>query len=398
MPEGHLNGHVFDLVTAILRGHEVPYKGLIIRAVPVHLAGLHVFELGMVDQLLANHLSSDKEDSHDLKVWLLAEHADLSERVLFEAFEPLNETFEQVGEFVLDLTLVTKFLVVEPPDGEALLVHLFHPFYVTFTLLVRVVHEEGLEVVNIKCRGWQLIKWVLGLLFLGIGLRLRLDLSSRFSSLLLNLRLLLNGELGRLQRLLARLNVAEGADEGRQARHSVEPSSNIGHTLLEASIEAGLVWAREQTGKVDVCQSASVTHKPGLPCRQSSIDRSELLLEALDGIIEFVSEWLRDTEGGVGDHRHVWLHLGEGVVDHLLDLGLLEGTAAEEMVTLGTRPSDVLADCNGLANGDIADFEQRKLSGDVLLFVVFGGHDGLINHDDIEGDAREGRCRDAHLC
>jgi hypothetical protein len=65
---------------------------------------------------LADFVTTDQEDTLDLKARLFTEHANLSEGVLSESFESLNETLEKVLEHILNLTFLTDLLVVKEPE------------------------------------------------------------------------------------------------------------------------------------------------------------------------------------------------------------------------------------------------------------------------------------------
>lgn len=163
-----------DLTFTGLGGEEISDKNEILGFTQVELAGLHVLELGMVDELLSDDLTSDKEDTLDLKTGLFTEHANLTERVLLEALKSGDETLKEVLEHVLNGSFLADLLVVEVPEGPSFAVNLGHHAFVTFGLLVGDIDEVGLEVVDIEVGGWELIKWVHDfLLLLCAGSRLR---------------------------------------------------------------------------------------------------------------------------------------------------------------------------------------------------------------------------------
>ena len=82
MPLGHLDLLAVAL-TLILRA-EVHFNLLSVSSIfNVELAGLHVLELWVVLKLLnIDGVTTDEKYTLDLKVWLFAEHAEFSERVL----------------------------------------------------------------------------------------------------------------------------------------------------------------------------------------------------------------------------------------------------------------------------------------------------------------------------
>ena len=91
MPHRDLNFHAITVGIAIL-GAEVSFDlGDIGSVIQVHLASLHVLELWMVDQLLADNLTTNEEDSLNFEARLITKHANFAEGVLSEAFESLDE-------------------------------------------------------------------------------------------------------------------------------------------------------------------------------------------------------------------------------------------------------------------------------------------------------------------
>ena len=180
-------------LTGIFGSHKLLYDCQVSLAVPVHLAGLHVLKLGVIDQLLGDTLASDKHDTHKLKVWLVSEHKELAKRVLSEVFESLNEALKKILEHIANLTLFANLLIVEEPESVTFFVNLFHELGVTYTLLVGTVDEESFEVEKIERRRGQCIKWVLRFFLLFNWLRL--SLTDRLS-FLLDFGFLLSGQLG----------------------------------------------------------------------------------------------------------------------------------------------------------------------------------------------------------
>ena len=180
-------------LTGIFGSHKLLYDCQVSLAVPVHLAGLHVLKLGVIDQLLGDTLASDKHDTHKLEIWLVSEHEELAERVLSEVFESLDETFKEVLEHVANLTLFAHLFIVEEPKSVAFFVNLSHELVETHTLLVGTVDEESFEVEKIERRRGQCIKWVLRFFLLFNWLRL--SLTDRLS-VLLDFGFLLSGQRG----------------------------------------------------------------------------------------------------------------------------------------------------------------------------------------------------------
>ena len=243
VPGGDLDGHT--LAGAASRGsEEVSSNGNVLLLGHVELAWLHVLELRVVNALLWDDLSTDEEHAHDLEIGHLVEHAELAESVLSEVIETLEETFKKVLELIVDGTFLAELLVVEEPEGVSFEVDLLHELVPTFASLVGHIHVVSLEVEEIEGGGGQGIKRVLRRLWLiASGSRLRLlllCLCLLCLLFLLSLWLLSHGKLGWLQHLLAWLDVAKGANEWWQARHSAEPARDVGDALQVVGIKAGL--------------------------------------------------------------------------------------------------------------------------------------------------------------
>ena len=124
MPGRDLNLHAIAVCITVPGAEVCLDLGNISGIVQVHLASLHVFELRMIDELLADDLTTDEENTLDLEGWFITEHADLTEGVLSEAFKSLDETFKKVLEHVLNLTFLANLFVVEEPEGPTLTIDL----------------------------------------------------------------------------------------------------------------------------------------------------------------------------------------------------------------------------------------------------------------------------------
>ena len=150
LPHSNLDGETVNNCAGIFCSHKLSNDRQVSLAIPVHLAGSHVLELRVIDQLLRDTLASNKHDTHKLEVWLVSEHEELAERVLSEVLESLDETFKEVLEHVANLTLFAHLLIVEEPKSVAFFVNLSHELVETHTLLVGTVHVESLEVEQIE--------------------------------------------------------------------------------------------------------------------------------------------------------------------------------------------------------------------------------------------------------
>ena len=193
--------------------------------VEVHLAGLHVLELWVVLKLLnIDGVTTDEKYTLDLKVWLFAEHAEFSERVLLETLKSLHETLEQVLELVGNPTLLTDLLVVEEPEGPAFVIDQAHHLLVTIVHLVWQVDEEGLEVVDDEVGLGEGIERVSLLLRGSIGGRLGTG------SLLSWLLLLLSFEHG-LDALLGHLDLTEDCNELWEGGNATKPGAGLSSGL-----------------------------------------------------------------------------------------------------------------------------------------------------------------------
>jgi len=150
---------------------------------------------------------------------------------------------------------------VKEPEGIAFKINLSHEFFETFISLVGHVNVVRLEVKQIEWRRRQSVKWVLRFLLLFLGW-FRFGSLGLLFGLLSYLRLLLLGELRRLDWFLAEFNVSESSDERWQTCHTHEPSRQSRMTLLEALLQASLERAGEEASKVDISNSAMIANKP----------------------------------------------------------------------------------------------------------------------------------------
>lgn len=231
MPHGHRDGQSHGGAFAILGGKEVSDKGEISVVFDVEFPWIAELELRMVDALLRDDLASDQENTSDLKIGDCPEHAHLAEGVLSEAVKPLHETFEQILELVLNLTLLAELLIVQEPEGVALDVNISHHLGVTFAYLVGYVDEVGLEVVEVEGAGRKGIQ--------GVDLLLGGVLSLRFggaSSLLTTFLGLLLCFKDRLESLLRHLDLSEAGHELREGGDASEPGARLGSRLGETLV------------------------------------------------------------------------------------------------------------------------------------------------------------------
>jgi len=259
VPHGAQDGKVHDGSCSVILGrHELSGEIGIGSVLHVHLTGAHVLELGVVNALLRDDRTADEKDTGHLHGGLGTEKAKLTESVLAEVIETLQEALEEVNELVLNGTFVADLLVVKEPEGVALPIALSKELVETFSGLIGRVDVVRLEVEEIEGSRGESLKWVHLLLRRIFWLRL----GGLGGSLLLSLGLLLHGELGRLDCLRTRLDIAESAHKGWKASHADKPSRNGGHALLEALIEAGLEHAGQEAGQVDVSEGALVAHEP----------------------------------------------------------------------------------------------------------------------------------------
>ena len=95
-------------------------------------------------------VAADEQYALDLKRRLLAEHAELSKRVLLETLKSLEEAFEQILEFVAYLALFAEFVIVKEPEGPAFAVDLLEELLVTLASLIGAIHEVSLEVEQVE--------------------------------------------------------------------------------------------------------------------------------------------------------------------------------------------------------------------------------------------------------
>ena len=262
VPHGDSDWESHGSASHVLGGEEVSGKVLIGLNLHVELAWLHVLELRMVVALLRDDLTTDEQDTGNFEVGLLTKHAHLTEGVLAEVIKTLKEALKKVHELILNLTLLTELLVVQEPEGVALKIDLFHELLPALASLVGVVDVEGLEVEEIEGRRRESLKWVLWLLLLLSRLWLGCLRGLLLLLFLGHFGLFLLGKLGWLQGLLARLDVAEGANKWWQASNTQKPAGECRHTFLETRVETGLESRHENARKINVCKCALLAHQP----------------------------------------------------------------------------------------------------------------------------------------
>ena len=292
MPHGHLAELAVDH-TLLLGAHVLSDEGHVGVVGPVQLAGLHVFPLGMIDELLGDAFATHEKDTLDLKIGLVLGHADSTEGVLSEAIKSLDETFKHVLEHVHNLAFSADLVVVHEPPAEAVLALLLEHLVDSNTLLVGVVDEESLEVEEIELASLgQFIKRVDDLSLGGLGS------SSGGSSLGL---LLLNLDDG-LHGLGGHLDVTVDSSELGEGRNALKPGTDLSSGLLESLIEDKLEGTREGGGEDDVSDSDAVSNDP--VTSEGLVESSAVLLDALDGIVELsLSDVGSAAEDGVeGGH------------------------------------------------------------------------------------------------
>ena len=323
LPHGENDGEAVNNLAGNLGGHVFSHEALVNQAVPVHLAGLHELELGVVDEFLRDDLASDHEDTLDLKAGLSSEHANFTERVLAEALESLDETLKEVLELVFDLTLSSDLVVMEVPEGVALSVNLRQVLVETLTLLVLNIDEVGLEHEKIEGGGGQGLERVDHLLLLNFLTIFTLGLGG--SSGLLGLLLRLDDG---LDALLGHLDLSEDSDELGEGSNARKPCACLGGGLGEALVEDKLEGHRHGGGEDDIGNRYAGANDP--VASKGLIDGSKGLLEDLHGIHEF---GLGDLVGSTGAGHDSGVDGGERSTDDpvhpLVDLSALNGVGAE---------------------------------------------------------------------
>ena len=355
VPGSDLAGQAIDDLT--LLGGEVLLDELDVGGVlVVDLAGLDVLELRVVVPLLRDLKTTGEKNTLDLKVGLVAEHANLTEGDLSAALESLHETLDQVLELVSNSSLSTELLVVDEPEGEACAVNLCHHAVVTLTLLVGDVDEEGLEVEEIEGGRGQGIKWVdflLGLVLLGLG--------SSGSSLL---GLLLRLEDG-LERLLGHLDLAEDGDELGDGGNTRKPGASLGGGLGESLVEDELEGHREGGTEHNIGNGGGGASEP--VASEGLVDSAEGLLEGLDTVVELGLGDLSSAEDGVDGGEGSLLDTAGEPVHPGVDLGALDGVGAEEGGVAGGKE---LGDSVGFLKVALGGLEDGELVGGVERLVV----------------------------
>ena len=136
-----------EVAVSLLEAPELGDKGLILGVGGVELLLFVVFELWVVNHLLWDFVTSEHPDGDDVELWLLTNNGDGSPSVLSEVIDSLEEAVEQVVELVLLHTFTFVLVVVQEVDAVAISVVVFKEVLHTLASFVRLIHEEGLEVV-----------------------------------------------------------------------------------------------------------------------------------------------------------------------------------------------------------------------------------------------------------
>jgi len=110
--------------------------------------------------------SSAKPNTIDLEVRGLTENAMSGKAELIGRFGSAKETIHKVVGDVFFLTLTFVDIIFELPEGPTVPINLLVHLVDTNSLLIRVIDEEGFEVIEDKVSWWQKFSIVLGFLLL----------------------------------------------------------------------------------------------------------------------------------------------------------------------------------------------------------------------------------------
>lgn len=203
-------------------------------------------------------VATDEQYTLDLKRGLLAEHAELSKRVLLETLKSLEEAFEQILEFVAYLALFAEFVIVKEPEGPAFAVDLLEELLVTLASLIGAIHEVSLEVIQAEVGRRKPIEGVPRLfLFLG-GFWLRC--CSGFGRLGTSLGRFLFHLEDWLKGLFGHPDHSKDRDELGQSGHSLEPGTDFRASLCKPLVKVDLEYNVEGSGEDYVSDGDSVAY------------------------------------------------------------------------------------------------------------------------------------------
>mmetsp|Transcript_30375 Transcript_30375/g.42527 ORF Transcript_30375/g.42527 Transcript_30375/m.42527 type:complete len:410 (+) Transcript_30375:33-1262(+) len=292
----------------------------------------------------------------------LTEEADGAESVLVNlaGLHALAEASDQVAGLEEDVVLVSV-LVLGDPEGVALEVK-----------VVPEPSEDLARVISVAVHALPLLEVEGGLRerVEGVALLGGLGLSG-LGGLLGGLSLSLGGRgLGDLG-LLAEGDLTSDLDEGLLVDAGVEPPVDVGVLLAEASVEHHLVERSESLGDDDVGKSQAVAHEEG-PGLQVLVEGVHGLLNVLNGELGGLGVLLDDAEDGVEPDGAGHLDLTTHPVEPLLDLGLLNGGAAEELCLVVVEASAVASDGVALPHGSLGGLEHGHLAKRVHLEELRG--------------------------
>ena len=205
-------------------------------------------------------VAADEQYALDIKRGLLAEHAELSKRILLETLKSLEEPFEQILEFVAYLALFADFVIMKEPEGPSFAINLLEHLLVADASLIWAIHKESLEVIDSEVGRRESIEGIPRLfLFLGgFGLRH----CSAFGGLGASLGRFLFHLEDWLKGLFGHLDHSKDRDEFWQSDHSLEPSTDFWSSLREPLIKVDLEYNIEGTGKEDISDCDRITYKP----------------------------------------------------------------------------------------------------------------------------------------
>lgn len=370
MPHGAQDGKVHDGSCSVILGrHELSGEIGIGSVLHVHLTGAHVLELGVVNALLRDDRTADEKDTGHLHGGLGTEKAKLTESVLAEVIETLQEALEEVNELVLNGTFVADLLVVKEPEGVALPIALSKELVETFSGLIGRVDVVRLEVEEIEGSRGESLKWV----HLLLGGVFSLGLGSSGGGLGLLLLDLQDG----LDALLGQSDLAENSNELRERRDAAEPGASLGGGLSEALVKDELEVEGEASGEVKIGEGARVTDEP--VTSEGGVDGTHVSLDVLAGLVEGrLSDLSVAAEDGIDGGGTL---LGDTRSDPghpLVDLSTLNGVGAEES---GVTAGEVLSDGGALRELALGGAEKRELVGGVDRLVVLLGA-SLVGVDD----------------
>jgi len=345
--------------------------------VDAELGLLIVFELGMVQHLLGNSLSSEQPHSLNFKVWLLSKHGVHGESVLSEVINSLEESVEVVGGLVKNHTLTFVLLVVNEVDGVSLSVVVLEEELHALSSSVFVVDNEGLECEQVEGTGREHVQRIDILLF-GLWFIASLGLFGFLNFL----DFFLFGGSNWLDDLGSEVHVTESLHSFGQVNNSVNEVGSVGHCLSESTIQSSLEWQKKRDGNNNV-SNGDVFSDQELFSLQVDVEKLDAFLDFLDSVIVGIAFNNCPSASGSQDCEYVRVDRSMSEVNPLVNkCGFVVSNSGQ--LGVWVEASNVSSNGRALEDCAFACLQARELSGGalglvLLAFLLLGIQDHLLD-------------------